>query len=434
MIITIEIKQKAIFKKNFDIKGFVKKQMLYYGSYNAYYVLRENMIDQNTNVFDRNEIGRGIELSSENKNVTFKLSLPATRNDVRLMYELVQEVCKELNVSYFFKNNDRVELSQIRDCILKDEEASTKTLEEMENKYYLTGNENIVLFCALHPITFGEKEIDEVNGSIDEFAKLLHRLQNQRLYYAAPAIYQKKNKEMIVAFHIDEEMLTVLPIEPIIYGPNRIELRDWYVFFAGGGVLRLETFLEHVPHKDYYDSNHYSICLSEEDIRGLIQNYNIDLNTDNHIKGFYFGMIVDSGELYKQEKKLDPLTPYNHIAWFLEYAHKHCLLSDDFYEAIPKFADVVNNGEDIRKFIKTARYIIGEIRIGFFNQRGRDFVDAYYNIDGEGYLNDLKIYANRSEQGKGFLDLPYNESNKAMALRLIERAENIFYSDESQEN
>lgn len=433
MIITIEIKQKAIFKKNFDMKGFIKKSMLYYGSYNAYYVLRENMFDQNTIIFDRNEIGRGIELSSENKNVTFKLSLPATKNDIRLMYELVQDACKDLNVSYFFKNNEKVELNQIKECIAKDDEASTKALEEMENKYYLTGNEDIVLFCALHPITFGEKELDEVNGSLDVFAKLLHRLQNQRLYYAAPAIYQKKNKEMIVAFHLDEEMLTVLPVEPVIYGPNRIELRDWYVFFAGGGVLRLETFLEHVPHKEYYDSNHYSVCLCEEEIRDLIKKYNIDLNTDEHINGFYFGMIIDAGELYKQEKVADSLTPYNHIAWFLEYAHTHNLLVDDFYEAVPKFVETVNNGGDLRKFIKTTRYIVGEVRIGFFNQRGRDFVDAYYNIDGEGYLNDLKIYATRSNQGKSFLDLPYNEENKAWALKLIARAEKIFYPEESEE-
>ena len=62
----------------------------------------------------------------------------------------------------------------------------------MEKKIYLTGDNNIVLFCALHPITFGEKEIDEVEGSLSSFAKLLNRLQNQRLYYAVPAIYQKR--------------------------------------------------------------------------------------------------------------------------------------------------------------------------------------------------------------------------------------------------
>ncbi len=427
MAITIEIKQKAIFKKNFDLKGFIKKHNLFYGSYNAYYVLRENMIDKQTIVFDRNAIGRGIEISSENKNVTFKLALPATKEDISLLYELVQSVCKDFKLSYFFKKNNKVDFSGISECIKEDEEASEKTLDEMEKKIYLTRDENIVLFSALHPITFGEKEIDEVEGSLEKFGALLHKLQNQRLYYAAPTVYQKKNGQMIIAFHLDEEMLTVLPVEPIIYGPNKVEIRDWYIFFAGGNVLRLDTFYEHVPHKQYYDSNHYSVCLNEEEIGDLIENYNIDLNTDKHIKGFYFGTIIDSAELYKHDKASDSLAAYSHIALYLQYAHKHALLSDKFYEAIPKFVEVMNSGEDLRKFIKTNRYIVGEVRIGFFNKRGRDFTMAYYNIDGEGYLNDLKIYANRSNQGKSFLDLAYNDENKAFVERLIARAENIFF-------
>lgn len=427
MTITIEIKQKAIFKKNFDLKGFIKKHNLFYGSYNAYYVLRENMIDKQTIVFDRNAIGRGIEISSENKNVTFKLALPATKEDISLLYELVQSVCKDFNLSYFFKKNNKVDFSGISECIKEDEEASEKTLDEMEKKIYLTRDENIVLFSALHPITFGEKEIDEVDGSLEKFGALLHKLQNQRLYYAAPTVYQKKNGQMIIAFHLDEEMLTVLPVEPVIYGPNKVEIRDWYIFFAGGNVLRLDSFYEHVPHKQYYDSNHYSVCLNEEEIGDLIENYNIDLNTDKHIKGFYFGTIIDSAELYKHDKASDSLAAYSHIALYLQYAHKHALLSDKFYEAIPKFVEVMNSGEDLRKFIKTNRYIVGEVRIGFFNKRGRDFTMAYYNIDGEGYLNDLKIYANRSNQGKSFLDLAYNDENKSFVERLIARAENIFF-------
>lgn len=427
MAITIEIKQKAIFKKNFDLKGFIKKHNLFYGSYNAYYVLRENMIDKQTIVFDRNAIGRGIEISSENKNVTFKLALPATKEDISLLYELVQSVCKDFKLSYFFKKNNKVDFNGISECIKEDEEASEKTLDEMEKKIYLTRDENIVLFSALHPITFGEKEIDEVEGSLEKFGALLHKLQNQRLYYAAPTVYQKKNGQMIIAFHLDEEMLTVLPVEPVIYGPNKVEIRDWYIFFAGGNVLRLDTFYEHVPHKQYYDSNHYSVCLNEEEIGDLIENYNIDLNTDKHIKGFYFGTIIDSAELYKHDKASDSLAAYSHIALYLQYAHKHALLSDKFYEAIPKFVEVMNSGEDLRKFIKTNRYIVGEVRIGFFNKRGRDFTMAYYNIDGEGYLNDLKIYANRSNQGKSFLDLAYNDENKAFVERLIARAENIFF-------
>ena len=69
MVVTIEIKQKTIFKKNFDLLAFIKKENLFYGSYNAYHVLRENRIDKHTIVFDRNEIGRGIEIDTENKNV-----------------------------------------------------------------------------------------------------------------------------------------------------------------------------------------------------------------------------------------------------------------------------------------------------------------------------------------------------------------------------
>ena len=48
MVVTIEIKQKTIFKKNFDLLAFIKKENLFYGSYNAYHVLRENRIDKHT--------------------------------------------------------------------------------------------------------------------------------------------------------------------------------------------------------------------------------------------------------------------------------------------------------------------------------------------------------------------------------------------------
>ena len=192
MVVTIEIKQKTIFKKNFDLLAFIKKENLFYGSYNAYHVLRENRIDKHTIVFDRNEIGRGIEIDTENKNVILRLQLPATKNDIELFYHIAKEIAVELGLAYFFCEGTKFTFDEIQTCIDKDEKSSIQILENIEKKIYLTGDNNIVLFCALHPITFGEKEIDEVEGSLSSFAKLLNRLQNQRLYYAVPAIYQKR--------------------------------------------------------------------------------------------------------------------------------------------------------------------------------------------------------------------------------------------------
>lgn len=428
MVVTIEIKQKTIFKKNFDLLAFIKKENLFYGSYNAYHVLRENRIDKHTIVFDCNEIGRGIEIDTENKNVILRLQLPATKNDIELFYHIAKEIAVELGLAYFFCEGTKFTFDEIQTCIDKDEKSSIQILENIEKKIYLTGDNNIVLFCALHPITFGEKEIDEVEGALSSFAKLLNRLQNQRLYYAVPAIYQKRTGGMIVAFHVDEEMPTVLPVEPVIYGPDKIELKDWFIFFAGGNTIRLETFYEYVPRKEYYDSNHYAVCLSEKDICELVENHSENLATGKTIKGYYFGMIIDSADLYQNDNKQDPLAPYSHIAIILEYCYKNNLLNNKFNEAVPEFGRVIDRKEDLREFVKNNRYIAGEVRIGFFNSTTRAFIDAYYNLDGEGYLNDLKVYGTSTGQSKGFLDIPYTEKNIENIEKIIKRAENLYFS------
>ena len=231
-----------------------------------------------------------------------------------------------------------------------------------------------------------------------------------------------------MAFHVDEEMPTVLPVEPVIYGPNKIELKDWFIFFAGGNTIRLETFYEYVPRKEYYDSNHYAVCLSEKDICELVENHSENLATGKTIKGYYFGMIIDSADLYQNDNKQDPLAPYSHIAIILEYCYKNNLLNDKFNEAVPEFGRVIDRKEDLREFVKNNRYIAGEVRIGFFNSTTRAFIDAYYNLDGEGYLNDLKVYGTSTGQSKGLLDIPYTEKNIENIEKIIKRAENLYFS------
>ena len=89
---------------------------------------------------------------------------------------------------------------------------------------------------------------------------------------------------------------------------------------------------------------------------------------------------------------------------------------------------MIDRKEDLREFVKNNRYIAGEVRIGFFNSTTRAFIDAYYNLDGEGYLNDLKVYGTSTGQSKGFLDIPYTEKNIENIEKIIKRAENLYFS------
>ena len=406
--ISVEVKQKTLFKKIFDIKTFIQNEKLYYGVYNAYFVLRENEIGKKTVVFDRNNIGRGILIDTTNKDVKLYLSLPATEEDINLFYSCVLKITESFHLTEFYYLNGKVSLNDIDKLKKETKEKSTSILEKMEKKFYLAGQDEIPLHCALHPIVFGEKEIDKVDGSLDKFADLLHTLQNRRGYYATPIIYQKKTGQMIVAFNIDEGMYTILPVIPHIYGPDKMELKEWYVFFAGGNAIPLTEFLNYLPQKYYYDSNHYAFNLNKEEMREMAINYNVNILTGEHEKGFYFGMIIDSGELYKSTKLLDTFSPYSHIAIFLKFAHTHFMLSDEFYEAIPEFTRILYSGDDLRKLIKLNRYINGEIRMDFFNEKGKKLVEPYYQMSEEGYLLDLKEYA-ESRKYKNFVDIPYDD-------------------------
>ncbi|WP_418565898.1 DUF4299 family protein [Peptacetobacter sp.] len=277
MSITARIKQKSIFKKKMNIEDIIKLTGLSYGVCDENYRLDRDKISEHTLIYDEKKLARGLELWLEGTDILLSLSLPTAPSEIRLFYDIIKQLCNELNTRKYLREDVEVHINENEEYIKWDEEASVVALEDITNK---TSDQyqRIMLFGVYNPISIGQIELRRINNNLINLEEFLNEIQSQDVYYATPKVFRKKDTdELIGIYYVVADIPCVVPNNPYII-LNQIEgIENWYVMVRKGITVGYEDFINNVASKQYYDANHVIVLLKDSEIDVLINKYSVEI-------------------------------------------------------------------------------------------------------------------------------------------------------------
>ncbi len=277
MSVNVIIKQKSLFKKKLDVKEIIKLVNLDYGVCDDNYRLIQGEIGSHTLLFDRKKLARGIELFMNNNDIMLNLSLPTTKEEIKLFYDIIEKICKALKTKSYTRDEEQTSIENNSKYIEYDENASIGALSDLKEKLEKEEYTNLEIFGVMNPISIGKKEINYIDSKLDKFSILLDKLQEMDVYYAAPKVYQKDGK-LIGIYAVCVDNPSVVPLKPYIV-LNRIKgINDWYVMLKDGNTVKYEDFINNVEVKEYYDANHVIVTMSDKETDAIIEKYKVILN------------------------------------------------------------------------------------------------------------------------------------------------------------
>ena len=277
MSITARIKQKSIFKKKMTMEDIIKLTGLSYGVCDENYRLDRDEISEHTLIYDETRLARGLELWLEGTDILLSLSLPTAPSEIRLFYDIIKQLCNELNTTKYLREDIEVHINENEEYIKWDEEASVAALEDITNK---TGDQyqRFEIFGVYNPISIGQVELRRINNNLINLEEFLNDIQSQDVYYATPNVYRKKDTdELFGIYSVAADVPCVVPNKPYII-LNQIEgVEKWYVMVRKGITVGYEDFINNVASKQYYDANHVIALLNESEIDVLINQYSVEI-------------------------------------------------------------------------------------------------------------------------------------------------------------
>lgn len=425
MALTFEIKQREGNGVELTIPQIAELENLSYGAMDNEYCLNFGETGKYTIMYKEDSIGRGFEVRQDEDRIVINMPLPNTETDIRTVFSLVQKLCEKLGTDSFVCDDEIVPFAHIPQKIAENIAASENSIKLLEEQIKEGEQRSFILFGAVNPVTIGAAELAEMGGTLAGFEKLFHRLQSMDVYYASPKYYQLKDGTVFGLFFVRDNVMTVLPKQPVSLNGPIEKLKGYYVHLPDDNDVPYEDFKANVMPVGDYDTGHVMVCLTENNISFLVENFTVAVDTDNRRKSIYWGKVVDQG--FRHENKIKDmqldapeLSGYNHLAVFLRWAAENDLLSDILKEAIPDIDHIVRNKEnDLRKLIANHPAFRGCLRSFHFKKEARRFVNRFYVFNREGYPSCVDDYAEKvlgSERynceeykNEGYLFAPYGE-------------------------
>lgn len=219
MAFTLQIRKKGFFgNKNIDLKLILKNCNLKYGSSNEFYILQEDVINQNTAVlYNPTRIGRGIFFDGSKAaegEITLSYNIPTTATEISDFVRIVKEVERQLKkVALYCVEEEREYTTQtLEDNIPNMTQFSLQSLHEFCKKEYST----YILTLAMWPFVMNKEQVLEFSECKDlqKFEQLLHDMQAIDAYYAKPTLMQNKADGKILAIYtLTEECVSIFPVK-----------------------------------------------------------------------------------------------------------------------------------------------------------------------------------------------------------------------------
>lgn len=276
MSVNVKIKQKSLFTKKLKLNDVIKLSGLSYGVCDEHYRLTENETADCTLIYDKNTLARGIEVSFEGNDILLRLNLPTSSAEIALFYDVIEKICKKVKAKKYYREEELADLKDTSTFIENDKEGSVCGLKSLYENIHNEKYSSFYLFGVINPISIGKKEIEEINGSLDNFAGLLNRLQSLDVYYAAPSVF-KINGVLTGIYAIGPDIPSVVPTKPHII-LNQIEgIENWFVMFGENRMVKYDDFINNIPKSEYYDFDHVIVELTENEIAEMVEKYGTKL-------------------------------------------------------------------------------------------------------------------------------------------------------------
>ncbi|RHV35364.1 DUF4299 family protein [Ruminococcus sp. OM05-10BH] len=272
MSVTVEIRQKSIFRKPLTLEDVIRLSGLSYGTADENFRLIERETGNCTLLYDPETLARGMELSVNENAISLKLSLPTIKAEIRRFYEVVKLLCTTLKTKQFILEGQTQTLRDIDTLMQNDMNASIGALDDLNQEISKNEYKHFQVFGICFPISLGKHEFDYIGNDLDRLGELLHYLQSQDVYYAAPKVYRVKER-LVGIYFTEADLPTVLPTEPYIILDQIKGIEDWYLMLKDQRTVRYEDFMNAVSEKTYFDANHRIISLSQEKLDAILETW-----------------------------------------------------------------------------------------------------------------------------------------------------------------
>lgn len=272
MSVTVEIRQKSIFRKPLTLEDVIRLSGLSYGTADENFRLIERETGNCTLLYDPETLARGMELSVNENAISLKLSLPTSKAEIRRFYEVVKLLCTTLKTKQFILEGQTQTLRDIDTLMQNDMNASIGALDDLNQEISKNEYKHFQVFGICFPISLGKHEFDYIGNDLDRLGELLHYLQSQDVYYAAPKVYRVKER-LVGIYFTEADLPTVLPTEPYIILDQIKGIEDWYLMLKDQRTVRYEDFMNAVSEKTYFDANHRIISLSQEKLDAILETW-----------------------------------------------------------------------------------------------------------------------------------------------------------------
>ncbi len=276
MAVDVVIRKKGIFKKNLKIEDIIFENMGY-GIMDDNFRLSEGETGEVTVLYNKNIIGRGLEVVLQKDCVELRLPLPASEEDIKFFYQYIEKICKILKTDQFERNEEVSFLDRVNDYIKWDISASIGALNHMEQAIEKGEYENMYVFGAINPISIGKRELEIIDEDLNKFGQLLHELQSMDAYYAGAQVYQRDNGTIFGMYAVTEDLKTIFPFKPSLIMNNEITINEWFVTFGYDdevqGSISFDNLISNVEKENIYDSEHFIFSLGKEKMKELIDKY-----------------------------------------------------------------------------------------------------------------------------------------------------------------
>ena len=145
MSVTVEIRQKSIFRKPLTLEDVIRLSGLSYGTADENFRLIERETGNCTLLYDPEKLARGMELSVNENVISLKLSLPTSKAEIRRFYEVVKLLCTTLKTKQFILEGQTQTLRDIDTLMQNDANASMGALEDLKQIFLLPTEPYIIL-------------------------------------------------------------------------------------------------------------------------------------------------------------------------------------------------------------------------------------------------------------------------------------------------
>ena len=287
MAFTLQIKQKKLFgKTKLDIVSLARACGFMYGSNDAFFILQENQVNNETAVFYNPEkIGRGIFFDgSKGENGFYEISynIPTTRAEITDFVRLVKEMEQRLGkVEIYCVEEERTfTAEELKENIEKFVKFSQESLKQFcSNKEY----KSYILTLALWPYVLPADKVAlwGESANLADFEQTLHAIQSRDVYYARPRLMQKNGTEEISAFYVlTQECESVFPVRADGFlNLSEYKISDGFIQFyiytenrMLDGMYSYERFMEEIRQYgvQQFDTDHVLIPpLNKESLERL---------------------------------------------------------------------------------------------------------------------------------------------------------------------